>query len=107
MLKKTKITKQKSIWNNKLEKNYQKELENSSKISVIKERLKKNVGKVVYVIYSKDDDLLFDIKGKLTEEFGKNNFQVESESLDYIIFALKHIKRISENKFTTRIHLKL
>ena len=104
MLKKPKISKLKPIWSSKLEKEYQQELKNSSKISVIKERLKKNIGKVVYV-FSGSDNIRFNFKGKLTED-SNNNFEVESECLDYINFTLKNIKRITENKLNTRIHLK-
>lgn len=103
---KSKTSKSKPIWSDKLEKEYQQELKNSSKLSVIKERLKKNAGKIVYVIFKMDDDKLrFDFKGKLTEEFNNGDFQVESKCLDFIIFRLKHIDRISENK-VTRIYLK-
>ena len=53
---KPKISKQKPIWSNKLEKEYQQELKNSSKISVIKERLNKNINSIKVLIKSSSED---------------------------------------------------
>ena len=50
MISKPKISKQKPIWSPKLEKEFQQELKNSSKISVIKKRLKESIGKKVYLM---------------------------------------------------------
>lgn len=103
---KPKISKQKPIWSPKLEKEFQQELKNSSKISVIKERLNKNIGKVVFVTTT-TDKLRINFKGKLTTDDSNKFFEVESKNKDFIDFTLKHIERISNTNFIARIYLKL
>lgn len=114
MLKKTKITKSKPIWNKDLEKQFKEEIKNNSKPSVIKERLKKNIGKTVNVIItsnklSDETSIEVNMKGKLkTDVMIPNKFyEIESPNLDYITFQLKDIESIGtrDNK-TIRIYLK-
>lgn len=107
---KPKISKQKPIWSPKLEKEFQQELKNSSKISVIKERLNKNIGKVVYLMLNninKSNSLYVNFKGKLTSsESNPNYYEVECESLDYIQFSIKNIRSVTINGKTITIRLK-
>ncbi len=105
MLKKTKIIKSKPIGSPKLEKEFQKELKNSSKISVIKERVKKNIGKIVYVISGTNiiESPKIDLKGKLT---CSDYYSVESECLDYVSFSINQIKSIMTRNKTVTIYLK-
>lgn len=111
MLKKPKISKSEPIWSDKLEKEYQKEIKNSSKISVIKERLKKSIGKVVYIYYSSEyhnNSLDIKLKGTLTSfKLDSIYYQIESECFDHIQFSIKDIKSITIMGKSIRIRLKL
>lgn len=95
---KSKITKSKpnqSIV--KLKKEIKETLKNDSKTAVIKERLKKNIGKIVYVVTT-TDNLVINFKGKLTNDESNKFFEVESENRDFIDFTLKNISSVSKHQ---------
>lgn len=94
-------------------KGFKKDLQISSKTSVIKERLAENIGKKVYLILLpfKPNTIEIVISGKLKEEnWSKLGtiYEVNQNTLNYVSFSIKNIKSITYSKENiASIHLKL